>query len=1050
MNTEIFDLGKIGITLGGEYDNKVIYEKLTIVLYKGKSYISTKTTQGISPEEDILVWQLVAEAKDAYHMLIDAGKTTLSEVEFLEQLVDATKERYIVQGNVINIADEEDLTNVNVGGTDVLKLKDKVYNPLTYNGLGKKILRKNIVNGINTLTQSMINQPNTIYVIKYDFTLVEDITIPTNCVLEFDGGSISGANTLTGANTRINAGLIKIFNTDVTIAGSWNVANVYPEWFGAVGDGITDDYNALNTVFTLGSRFKIPVRLGNAKTYLVNSKSSSSNILFNSTWCTIQGNKSTIKIGIIGTYEAVFNTRGQHGHCDVSNFTIELNENNTVTSDTGIEGKGDRRIDFITGGITGYEGYTKIENITIKNAVGVWQFVLNQSTGVVKNNIIYYGHHHRTYDATSIYLWGHNIICEGNMLYGADETANTGIEFHGYDITVKNNTIIDYNAPVLIVNDNTRMEDVEIRNLILSHNYFNCKNGIVIWMEFDAYVENIHIDNNTVISTGGNTNDSCIWLYDKIGACHVKNIYIKDNLFKQTPDCTKACVYIAPSRFRDGSIPTGGNFKIDEWIFENNKFECSNTFANLSAWISIIPNSVDKIKFLNNIIYLNTARVLQVVNNKNLIKQVIFDKNIIYGNSNLFATCSNPNDFLLIFGNNIIENEITSVVNFQTGTVDDNKHSVHLIGTDVLNMDFNKNIPIADIIYAADKNNIKYSDVVRFFAINQAEGTIGGKTVVLHKGWNYFNAKNGFLEFSVAEGQKITKVDFFNCNYPLSVLNYCLYNTGVSEFNSNGINTRNVKKLNYAFQNTKIKSIDLSSFDINSVTHGDAIFSKNSQLEYLDVSSFDFSTFIYANSLFNNCPKLKTLRLGSFDLVSKVNRPSVTANNIFVNDTSLKHIYTEAITTESINDLENRLYSDLQNIFVEKTIEELGNGIKNCHFTVYDVIKEIKDVNVIVSNDEQVLIDSLDLNGAESFKFCIPENSAVFNDQTHASLNLTYYYDDGGIEKVKYGNLFLSNGVYQTFISDGVKIKRIHVGINANKINSAGKLSLVIYKYKLN
>ena len=79
MNTEIFDLGKIGITIGGEYDNNVIYEKLTIVLYKGKSYISTKTIQGVSPEENILVWQLVAEAKDAYHMLVDAGKTTLTE-----------------------------------------------------------------------------------------------------------------------------------------------------------------------------------------------------------------------------------------------------------------------------------------------------------------------------------------------------------------------------------------------------------------------------------------------------------------------------------------------------------------------------------------------------------------------------------------------------------------------------------------------------------------------------------------------------------------------------------------------------------------------------------------------------------------------------------------------------------------------------------------------------------------------------------------------------------------------------------------------------------
>ena len=83
---KIIDLGKIGITLAGEYNDKTIYEKLTIVLYKGKSYISTKTVQGISPTQDIRSWQLVAEAKDAYHMLVDAGKTTLTEEEFLNMI----------------------------------------------------------------------------------------------------------------------------------------------------------------------------------------------------------------------------------------------------------------------------------------------------------------------------------------------------------------------------------------------------------------------------------------------------------------------------------------------------------------------------------------------------------------------------------------------------------------------------------------------------------------------------------------------------------------------------------------------------------------------------------------------------------------------------------------------------------------------------------------------------------------------------------------------------------------------------------------------------
>lgn len=113
--------------------------------------------------------------------------------------------------------------------------------PVTYKTI---ILKKNLVNGVNTLTQEMMSAQNTKYVVKYDYVLGEDITIPANCVLEFDGGSISasGSNdTITGTNTGIQAGLVKIFNTDVTLEGTWNVAEAYPEWFGAVGNGVTDD-----------------------------------------------------------------------------------------------------------------------------------------------------------------------------------------------------------------------------------------------------------------------------------------------------------------------------------------------------------------------------------------------------------------------------------------------------------------------------------------------------------------------------------------------------------------------------------------------------------------------------------------------------------------------------------------------------------------------------------------------------------------------------------------------------------------------------------------
>ena len=117
------------------------------------------------------------------------------------------------------------------------------YNSTTPNGMGRIVLKKN--DNFKTVVEAQTNG-NTIFVIKYDFTLTGDVTIPANCVLDFDGGSISGAYTITGTNTGINAVLTKIFNTDVILAGIWNVAEAYPEWFG-------NDYTSIKAAIALAS-----------------------------------------------------------------------------------------------------------------------------------------------------------------------------------------------------------------------------------------------------------------------------------------------------------------------------------------------------------------------------------------------------------------------------------------------------------------------------------------------------------------------------------------------------------------------------------------------------------------------------------------------------------------------------------------------------------------------------------------------------------------------------------------------------------------------------
>lgn len=152
-----------------------------------------------------------------------------------------------IQG--ISIIDSEDITATvdNLNQTS-LTFADKNYNTTDYSGLGRVYLRKNIQSVVNPntgitystnlLTQQMLNKENTIYVLQYDYNLNgQTITIPSGCVLQFEGGSIS-TGTLSGNNTIIIAEPYNIFKT-IGFAGTFNIEKVIPEWFGAKGDNST-------------------------------------------------------------------------------------------------------------------------------------------------------------------------------------------------------------------------------------------------------------------------------------------------------------------------------------------------------------------------------------------------------------------------------------------------------------------------------------------------------------------------------------------------------------------------------------------------------------------------------------------------------------------------------------------------------------------------------------------------------------------------------------------------------------------------------------------
>ena len=161
--------------------------------------------------------------------------------------------------DIIATADEEDITaEGDTPQTQVLKLKDRAYDSLNASGKGYKILRKNwqTINGErkNVLTQDMINEPNTIYEIRYDFDLGgAEIVFQENCTFKFTGGSLHNG-TLICDKTNFSDLCEKCF-MNIKFDGTVTNTNVNPSWFNIFPSTTKDNIINLQHEFDCLSSF---------------------------------------------------------------------------------------------------------------------------------------------------------------------------------------------------------------------------------------------------------------------------------------------------------------------------------------------------------------------------------------------------------------------------------------------------------------------------------------------------------------------------------------------------------------------------------------------------------------------------------------------------------------------------------------------------------------------------------------------------------------------------------------------------------------------------
>lgn len=306
-------------------------------------------------------------------------------------------------GNAVP-ADEEDLTQVN----GALQLKDREVDADNFQSKGYVVLRKNLVQQEdgsykNILTSDMINQPNTIYEIKYDFDLNrETINVPENCTLKFNGGSFINANFTLQNNCKIVNGEISISeNGYILLNDNCTVENcnfTYNSWC----------KNGYGTLFA-ESKENIAIsncKFGKQKTPAKPEKCSSIDL---------RNCRNFIIDNIISYYSEGENIIIKSGSGVVSNSVL-------YNGWSGI----------------GTNHYGASESTPITEGDGT-------STIIISNNVIINS------IAAGITVNSDNVICSNNQIlwYGKDENSKTtvmgpGIRL-GHNFTLANNCLIDNN-----------------------------------------------------------------------------------------------------------------------------------------------------------------------------------------------------------------------------------------------------------------------------------------------------------------------------------------------------------------------------------------------------------------------------------------------------------------------------------------------------------------------------------------------------------------------------------------------------------------------------
>ena len=489
--------------------------------------------------------------------------------------------------------------------------------PVTYKTI---ILKKNLVNGVNTLTQEMMSAQNTKYVIKYDYVLGEDITVPENCILEFDGGSLNNGNIVSNndcvirnakfedvaisfsdANLKVYDSIffynsesniengISLTNASIVIEGCSFNGTVSYAYVNNEGSGFAENkiiYNIINCNFTGNCQFAIRLYGTTAVESSVSSallkddyiilESGNPYFLANLKNAQVYGGEYTSK-----TSSAASNLYSCDSAEIIGGYYHDLNRGATIGGRVG-------KYSIITNTINKNISYAGVDIDWATTSEAPYTY--SDGYGIISNNIC----ENCTY---CCYVQGRNVKITDNIFKWGENSSNTAVRLNNLSGESDN-------------------------NLIVKNNYFDFEGKAVY---------PVTLGNNTTCYFGDNIIKSNVINYVNLSTG--SKVFELNTLYVNSSN--EVANYYLYKEYEkvviDSSVSTINTFRLQT---DSPKVKSTLIVNNSSRNIQLIPHSGSSLVIYGNMyLYANSSYVVTYIDNLTAIVSAVIESGVIKNNN---------------------------------------------------------------------------------------------------------------------------------------------------------------------------------------------------------------------------------------------------------------------------------------------------------------------------------------------------------------------------------------------------------------------------------